>query len=53
MLEEKLAALTSEINKDENISDYVKLTELQNDIDNTEEELLLAMEELENLMSQV
>lgn len=51
-LEEKLETLTFEINKDENISDYVKLTELQSDIDETEEELLFAMEELENLMSQ-
>ena len=52
-LEEKLSVLTSEINKEENISDYVKLTELQNDIDSTEEELLLVMEELENLTSQI
>ncbi|MBR5826575.1 MAG: ABC-F family ATP-binding cassette domain-containing protein, partial [Clostridia bacterium] len=52
-LEEKLSVLTSEINKEENISDYVKLTELQNDIDSTEEELLLAMEELENLTRQI
>lgn len=51
-LEEKLTVLTSEISKEENISDYVKLTELQNDIDTTEEELLSAMEELENLMNQ-
>lgn len=52
MLEEKLSVLTEELNKDENLSDYIKLTELQNEIDSTEEELLLAMEELENLYNQ-
>ena len=51
ILEEKLAFLTEELNKEENISDYVKLTELQNEIDSTEEELLFAMEELEKLIN--
>jgi len=48
-LEEKLDTLNSELNNEENLSDYMKLTELQNQIDATEEELLFAMEELENL----
>ena len=50
-LEDKLSVLTEELNKEENISDYVKLTELQSEIDSTEEALLFAMEELENLIN--
>ena len=51
-LEEKLSVLTEELYKDENLSDYIKLTELQNEIDSIEEELLLAMEELDALLNQ-
>ncbi len=48
-LEEKFDALQHEINKEENLSDYVKLTELQAEIDSTETALLEAMEKLDEL----
>ena len=48
-LEEKFDALQHEINKEENLSDYVKLTELQAEIDATENALLEAMEKLDEL----
>lgn len=48
-LEEKLAFLIDELNKEENASQYIKLTELQSEIDTTEDKLLSAMEELESL----
>lgn len=51
-LEAELEALQCEIQREENISDYVKLTELQEQIDSTENSLLEAMEELENLQNQ-
>lgn len=49
-LEKKLDELHEEINKEENISNYVLLTELQNQIDETEELLLYAMEDLDELL---
>ena len=49
-LEKKLNELHEEINKEENISNYVLLTELQNQIDETEELLLCAMEDLDELL---
>ena len=49
-LEKKLDELHEEINKEENISNYVLLTELQNQIDETEELLLCAMEDLDELL---
>ncbi len=48
-LEIELEALKAEINKDENISDYIKLSELQEKIDETEMKLLEKMEEWESL----
>ncbi len=50
-LEEKLAFLNDEIAKEENISDYIKLTELQTEISKVEEELLLAMEAWESVIN--
>lgn len=50
-LEAELDSLQNEIQKEENISDYVKLTELQVQIDEKEMLLLEAMEELENLQN--
>lgn len=46
-LEAKLEELNLEIKKEENLSDYVKLTELEEQIRETEEKLMLAMEEWE------
>ncbi len=51
-LESKLEELKNEINKPENQSDYIRLTELQEEIDSTEILLLEKMEEWENLVSQ-
>ncbi len=48
-LETKLAVLNSEIGKPEVFSDYVRLSELQQEISETEEQLLSAMEEWESL----
>ncbi|MBR3815463.1 MAG: ABC-F family ATP-binding cassette domain-containing protein [Clostridia bacterium] len=48
-LETKLAELNSEIGKPEVFSDYVRLSELQQEISETEEQLLSAMEEWESL----
>lgn len=48
-LEKELEELKFEINKEENISDYVKLSELQEKIDATEMLLLEKMEEWEQL----
>ncbi len=49
LLEDKLRVLNEEISKEENISDYVKLTELQNEIAETEDALISAMDEWEKL----
>lgn len=51
-LEIKLEELRCEIEKPENQSDYIRLTELQNSIDETELLLLERMEEWEKLSSQ-
>ncbi len=51
-LESKLDTLREEINKPENQSDYVKLTELQQEIDEVELSLMEKMEEWENLISE-
>lgn len=51
-LEKILDSLNEELTLDECISDYVRLTELQNKIEETEEALLNAMEELDNLQNQ-
>lgn len=50
-LEIELDQLQTEIQKEENISDYLKLTELQEQIDEKEMLLLEAMEELEILQN--
>ena len=50
-LEAELQTLQEEIQKEENISDYVKLTELQEKIDETEILLLDTMEEHEALQN--
>ena len=50
-LESELEELQNEIQKEENISDYVKLTELQEKIDETEMLLLETMEQLEELQN--
>ena len=50
-LENELDMLQTEIQKEENISDYVKLTELQEQIDEKEMLLLEAMEELEEMQN--
>ncbi len=50
-LEAKLSELLGELEKEENLSDYVKLTELQKQIDETESLLLEIMEQLENLQA--
>ncbi len=51
-LEIKLNKLKTEIDEPENQSDYVKLTELQQQIDETETSLLEKMEEWESIISQ-
>lgn len=51
-LESKLDTLREEINKPENQSDYVKLTELQQKIDEVELLLMEKMEEWERLISE-
>lgn len=48
-LELQLEKLNAELNDENNLSDYVRLTEIQEEIDITEESLLSAMEDLENL----
>ena len=50
-LENELDALQIEIQKEENLSDYVKLTELQEQIDEKEMLLLEAMESLEEMQN--
>lgn len=52
VLEEKLNELKNEINKEDNLSDYVKLTQLQEEIDETEMLLLKKMEEWEALSTE-
>ncbi len=47
LLETELYALTAELQKDEVISDYVRLSEIQEKITETEDALMLAMEEWE------
>lgn len=47
LLETELDSLSAELQKDEIISDYVKLSEIQEKITETEEALMLAMEEWE------
>lgn len=51
ILEEKLSGLKAELTWDENISDYLKLSELQNLIFATEEDLSVAMSEWETAAS--
>ncbi len=46
-LEIRLEQLNDEIKKEENISDFIKLTQLQSEIEETEELLLQAMDEWE------
>jgi ATP-binding cassette subfamily F protein 3 len=48
-LEEELALIENELSKEENISNYVKLGELNTRQAEIEQELLIAMEEWENL----
>ena len=50
-LETELEELQTELQKDENLSDYVKLTELQEQIDEKEMQLLEAMESLEEMQN--
>lgn len=52
LLEERLAGLQTELTWEENISDYLKLAELQQQITETEEELSVAMSEWETLAEQ-
>lgn len=49
LLEEKIAGLSDELKWDENLSDYLKLGELQAEIEAAEEELLNVMAEWEEL----
>lgn len=51
-LEEELEELRAEINKTENQTDYIKLTEIQQRIDEIEMQLLEKMEEWEKIISQ-
>lgn len=51
LLEDKLSELKAETEKPEVQSDYIRLTELQNEIEETEELLLNKMEEWETLLS--
>ena len=48
-LESKIEELKAEIEREENLSDYVKLSELGTEIETLEEELLEALEEWEKL----
>lgn len=52
LLEERLGGLQTELTWEENISDYLKLDELQRQITETEEELSVAMSEWETLAEQ-
>ena len=52
LLEEEIAATESELQREENISDYVQLAELQNKQFDLENELLAAMEEWERLSNE-
>lgn len=47
-LEEELSFLNSELQKEENLSDYIFLSEIQEKVSVLEEELITAMEEWEN-----
>ncbi len=51
-LEQELEELKAEINKEENLSDYIKLSELQEKIDENEIMLLEKMEEWEGLLGE-
>ena len=53
LLEERLAGLETELGLEENISDYLKLAELQQLISQTEEELSVAMSEWEKAAEQI
>ena len=48
-LESKIEELKAEIEREENLSDYIKLSELGSEIEKLETELLEALEEWENL----
>jgi len=52
LLEEEINSLNEQLNLEENISDYVKLSELQNKLCDTETELEEVMLEWENLCEQ-
>ncbi len=49
LLEEKIAGIQEELSFDENASDYLKLSELQAELDETETELCTALSEWERL----
>lgn len=49
LLEEKLGGLKTELNLDENLSDYMKLSELQKEIEETQTSLDIVMNEWEKL----
>ena len=52
LLEEEIATIDTELQRQENISDYVKLAELQDKQFDLENELLCAMEEWERLSNE-
>ena len=53
LLEEKLAGVESELQLDENMSDYLKLSELQTEQEELQTELDIAMNEWEQLSEEL
>ena len=49
MLEEKIASIQKELEREENISDYIKLSKLQQEYEQLDNELMSALEEWEAL----
>jgi len=52
-LEEKTEEIKAELNKEENLSDYIKLEELQQELEVTENELIETMAEWERLCNEL
>ena len=53
LLEEQIEQININLQLEENISDYQKLTELQNELENLNSELELAMDEWETLTNEL
>ena len=53
LLEEQIECIKVELNSEDNQADYVKLTELQNKLDNLESQLETVIEEWDRLSTEL